>query len=225
MLLQCTRNSSLSTYSTMPNSSKKLSFANLCLDPKLPRIGGGALIGSLSAWPSAPSGNPLSLVASLPTEFLNENAALALPKNHFISVFSYYDADEYFLDSLTYHGSAEELEWIKKGFTRVLIHEPAEEVFGTVTIPAMTLNLESMELGALTTYTGSKIGGEPGLLQAEPLALCSEKFALQLYGGCFPASHKDIFGLSDAVGYLFIKSDASDIADKSDMGTFFVQVT
>ncbi|MFE0838441.1 hypothetical protein ACFW4V_37055, partial [Streptomyces sp. NPDC058825] len=68
-------------------------------------------------------------------------------------------------------------------------------------------------------YQGSGIGVPPGFLQNENLALDKGlEFSLQLYSGDFPANWTDIFGLSDALGYLFIDGKRSE-------GLFFAQVT
>ncbi|PAJ80977.1 hypothetical protein DF156_11820 [Burkholderia ubonensis] len=65
-------------------------------------------------------------------------------------------------------------------------------------------------------FHGSGIGGRPGLLQDEDLSLPQDfEFAIQLYSGDFPDGWTDIFGLSDALGYLFV-------ATKSGKGLFFV---
>ena len=95
--------------------AKKISFTSPCSEIKQARIGGGAFIGGLINWPEAPEGLPMTLVMSLPTKFLNDNAGRNLPEDHFVSVFSYYPQSEYFLDMITYHGNQEELDWLRKG--------------------------------------------------------------------------------------------------------------
>lgn len=205
--------------------AKKIKFDVSCSDSKLPRIGGGALFGDSTTWPTAPDGRALTLIASIPTDFLNQALGLTLPDKKYISVLSYYTNEDYFLDSITYHGTQEELTWIKKGFTRVLIHDRQDEVHGPVTIPPMEIFLEDSELDNEIPFGRSKIGGTPYLLQAEPLALENENFILQLYGGDFPKSYQGIFGLSDAIGYVFVNLDKIEPKTTSDLGTFFVQVT
>jgi hypothetical protein len=175
-------------------------------------------------WPSAPDGLPLTLVMSMPASFLKINAGIDLPSDLFVSVFSYYSRSEYFLDSITYHGSPEELDWLRRGYTRVIVHKLGRELPGLNPIPPVAVEVGSDELDPATPFGGSKIGGEPMLLQSEPLALENEEFILQVYGGNFPAPYQGIFGLSDAVGYLYI--DRIRWGTKpEDAGTFFVQVT
>lgn len=204
--------------------TREISFTRGCSDSRLPRVGGGALIGRLLEWPTAPDGKQLTLVLSLPATFLNENAGSGIRHEKFVSVFSYYDPAEYFLDSITYHGSPDELEWLRKGYTKVLIHDEGDEVFGGTVIPMMEIELDPLEMDNTVISQGSKVGGEPGLLQSEPLALNGQRFALQVYGGAYPRPFQDIFGLSDAVGYLFINT-AVDNENTGEAGTFFVQVT
>lgn len=205
--------------------AKKIKFTDPCSDVTSPRIGGSALIGSSIAWPTAPDGNALTVIASIPTALLNQTSGSSLPEHKYVSVFSYYTTEDYFLDSITYHGTEEELAWLRKGFTRVLIHEQKDEVHGPITIPPMRISLEDTEVSNETPFGGSKIGGTPYLLQAEPLNLENESFVLQLYGGDFPKNYRGIFGLPDAIGYLFIKSGEIDSEVILDAGTFFVQVT
>jgi hypothetical protein len=205
--------------------AKNITCTNPCSASQLPRIGGAALIGGVLDWPETPEGKPLTLVASLPSQFLNENAACKVPGDHFISVFSYYPQGEYFIDSITYYGAKEELDWLRDGYTRVILHREGSEVYGPVTIPPTTVEIDSEDLDGTVPYQGSKIGGSPDLLQAELLALDGEKFAMQLYGGKFPEPHRGIFGLSDAMGYLFIAHKPAQPGLAADAGTFFVQVT
>ncbi|MEW6760551.1 MAG: hypothetical protein AB1437_06980 [Pseudomonadota bacterium] len=203
----------------------KLAITNSCSDNRFARVGGEALVGGVVGWPESPDGRPLTLLVSLPTEFLNRNAGFNLPAEHFISVFSYSPEDEYFLDCITYHGSQEELDWLRRGFTRVLFHRQGEPISSAAKLPSMRLEVDGANLALADSSSGSKIGGSPSLLQAEPLALNDEKFALQLYAGSFPAGYQGVMGLSDAVGYLFVSSKPLRKGEALDAGTFFIQVT
>jgi len=205
--------------------AKKIRFSGPCADNRVPRIGGGALIGNVENWPTAPDGIQLTLVLSVPAGFLNENAGFDFPEEKFVSVFTYYNPGEYFLDFITYHGSPEELEWLGKGYTKVVVHDAGDEVFGDTVVPMMAIEVDSLELDDSAPFQGSKIGGEPGLLQAEPLDLGDQRFALQVYGGAYPKPFQGIFGLSDAVGYLFVATGLDNPEKSGDAGTFFVQVT
>lgn len=203
--------------------AKRLTVSTGCDDHRAARIGGPALIGGLAGWPVAPDGNPLTLVMSLPTNFLNEHAAFPLPAHCFVSVFSYYSREAYFLDLITYHGSREELDVIREGHTRVLLHAEGAPQAGPTTLPALELAVKGdAAQGDLVQDT--KIGGDADLLQAEPLALEGQRFALQLYGSVFPRPYEDMLYLTDAIGYLYIDERAAP-SSGCDAGTFFAQVT
>lgn len=191
---------------------KKLLIGAECHDALDPRIGGGALIGGLASWPTTSSGEELQLVASLPTKFLGLERG-----DEYVSVFSFYSRDDYFLDRITYHGDPEEMRVIKAGkSTQVLFHKKGAEIFGGDVIPARKLIVQDE---AVQPYQGSGIGMPPGFLQNENLSLDEGlEFSLQLYSGDFPSGWTDIFGLSDAVAYLFIDKGKRE-------GLFFVQVT
>ncbi len=204
--------------------SKKVSVHRACTDTKQARLGGDALIGGIAAWPATPDGTPLSLLLSLPASFLNDRLGLTLPADHYVSVFSFYSKTAYFLEYITYHGDPSELALLSKGYTRVLLHPEGSPVSEGSKIPAMCIDVDDAELSAGAPYQGSKIGGAPGLLQAEALALDGQRFGLQVHGNDFPAPYTDALFLSDAVGYLFVDPRAAPTAGCSHAGTFFVQV-
>ncbi|MNW32082.1 hypothetical protein D3C74_90160 [compost metagenome] len=124
-----------------------------------------------------------------------------------------------------YHGDPLELDIIKRGFTKVIVHpigQPRNESEFTVPARATTLGdrIED-EVGA--SFTGSKLGGSPGYLQNESLQLDEFMFCVQLYGGDYPEEYNDIFYLSDAVGYLLLARDSHLSNGGEDAGIFFVQ--
>jgi len=204
--------------------TRKLDLTKPCADRSRPRIGGGALIGAVVDWPASPDRVPLTLVMSLPARFVNLHGDCQLPDHQFVSVFSDYRNDAYFLDAITYHGSPDKLALLRQGYTRVLMHRRGHEVFGPVTIPAMDMLVQERDAAAVWAG-GSRIGGQASLLQAEPLEPLDGRFILQLYAGDFPHPHRDVFGLSNAAGFLFI--DPMGIGDPTslDIGSFFVQTT
>ena len=203
----------------------------------VPRIGGYSFLPKNIKWPLNPKGDKLTLVISLPTDFLNKNLNLNLPNEHILSVFTY-KRDDYFLDKITFHGDKEELENIKQGFTKVLLHEVGEiRNESDFLIPAQEfilgeeLNLDIEELDEededyddyddIEIYCGSLIGNKPSLLQIENLGLDDYQFCLQIYGGDFPVEFQNIFSLSDSVGYLFLNKNYNH----NDTGVFFIQCT
>ncbi|WP_152602010.1 MULTISPECIES: hypothetical protein [Burkholderia] len=151
-------------------------------------------------------------MASLPTKFLGIEGA-----PEYVSVFSLYSKDDYFLDRITYHGDPEEMRVIKSsGATQVIFHEKESERFGVESIPARRLVVGG-DVGQ--PYQGSGVGFPPGFLQNEKLTLDQGlEFSLQLYSGDFPVGWEDIFGLGDALAYLFVDKNKFE-------GLFFVQVT
>ncbi|WP_193099772.1 hypothetical protein [Burkholderia sp. Z1] len=191
---------------------KRLLIGTECHNAFEPRIGGGALIGGLVTWPTTSSGESLQLVASMPANFLGIEGG-----PEYVSVFSFYSKDDYFLDRITYHGDPGEMAVIKGDkTTQVLFHEQGAEVFGAEAMPARKLIVGD---DVAQPYQGSGIGMPPGFLQNENLMLDQGlEFYFQLYSGDFPEGWTDIFGLSDAVAYLFVDKNKCE-------GLFFVQAT
>lgn len=60
------------------------------------------------------------------------------------------------------------------------------------------------------------------MLQNENLELDDLKFSLQFRSSDFPEKFQDIFGVVDALGYLFLR-EGTQLSDKD--GLFFVQTT
>lgn len=200
----------------------KISIDTPCSDVKAPHIGGKALIGGMHSWPTTPEGTPLTLIMSIPTNFLNKYLEFSLPEGKFVSVFSYYSKEEYFLDYICYHGNPKELELIKKGYTQTLLHSEGTEVSDGATIPQMLINVAD-DNQKFDAYQGSKIGGNAGFLQNEQISFTNLGFALQLYGGDFPEPFRDVFFLSDAIGYLYLPCLPG--ASNEVTGQFFAQAT
>ncbi|WP_042474302.1 DUF1963 domain-containing protein [Bacillus ndiopicus] len=212
--------------------SVEIIFKDVENEAIVPRIGGYSFLPQNIDWPLNPNGDKLTLVLSLPTNFLNNTLNLNLPKEHILSVFTTYKRDDYFLDLITFHGDKEELESIKQGFTRVLLHGVGEvRNESDFLIPAQKfvlgdeLNLSIEELDEdfddIEFYCGSLIGNQPSLLQMENLGLDDYQFCLQIYGGDFPKEFQDIFSLSDSIGYLFLNKNDN----QNDTGVFFTQCT
>lgn len=128
-----------------------------------PRIGGPALIGEIVSWPVNARGNPLILVASLPNSFISNATGLRLAPDLYTSVFSYYSEVDYFLDEITYHGTREELECLRRGGTKVLQHRPGSCVAQSVGIPPHRFELG--EFCSDDNDCGSRIGGTPNFFK------------------------------------------------------------
>lgn len=180
--------------------STTIAFTDITQDANEPRIGGLSCLPEEFSWPENPDGEKLTLAMHLPARFLNETLGCTYPEATAISVFTTYNRNNYFLDNIVYHGDPLELDIIKRGFTKVIVHpigQPRNESEFTVPARAITLGdrIED-EVGA--SFTGSKLGGSPGYLQNESLQLDEFMFCVQLYGGDYPEEYNDIFYLSDA---------------------------
>jgi hypothetical protein len=204
--------------------SKKIYFTKKCINNRQPRVGGGPLIGGVLDWPTTPNGVELTLLMSLPTKFLNDNIDTNLPDDKFISVFSFYSKKEYFLEYITYHGDPSELILLRKGYTRVFMHDIGDEIHRANEITAMLIEIKENLSGEVDHFQGSKLGNPISFLQNNQIKLENQNFVLQIYGGDFPENHKDILFLSDAIGYLFLDSNPNS-GSTIDAGTFFVQTT
>lgn len=191
---------------------RKIKFRASPTDHGACRIGGCALIGGITEWPTHPnSQEPLTLVASLEASTLFNSPVTF----KYVSIFSYYSSENYFLDEICYHGSPEELKDILDGTSRVMLHAEGLPISEGHAIPEMEMHIEDNDSGL---FHGSGVGDAPCLLQHEPLDLAEFEFKLQLYSSDFPKPFNDIFGISDAIGYLYINK-------KAGTGLFFVQTT
>lgn len=167
-------------------------------------------------WPKNVDGKLLQCIAHIPTNFLNEILSIELKSNHAISIFTYYDRDDYFLDKITYAGDQNDFKTVLSN-TKVIFHEIGNDVYSLNKID-FPLNefIISPEI-IKEDYYGSKIGGMPTFIQKKNLNIEEFRFIFQLYGGDFPEDFNDIFYLSDSLGYLFIKDEMPFI------GLFFTQ--
>lgn len=215
--------------------SVEIIFKDVENESVVPRIGGYSFLPKNIDWPLNPDGDKLTLVLCLPTNFLNKTLNLNLPREHIISVFTTYKRDDFFLDLITFHGDEKELENIKQGYTRVLLHEvgkirnesefliPAQEcILGDeLNLDFEELDEENEDFDDIEIYCGSLIGSKPSMLQIENLGLDDYQFCLQIYGGDFPIDFQNIFSLSDSIGYLFLNINCN----QNDTGVFFTQST
>ena len=183
------------------------------------RMGGKSLLPEEMEWPVNPNGEKMTLVLNIPTYFLNDVLGYNYPQDKVISVFTTYNTDDYFLDVIVYHGDSEELNNIKGGFTKVILHDiGAPRNDSDYLIPARKLIIgDGVDFNE--EYVGSFWGGNPVFLQNENLEIDAYQFCMQLYGSDFPEEFQDIFYLNDSVGYLFLNKKI----ERNDMGIFFTQ--
>jgi hypothetical protein len=182
---------------------------------------------NVAAWPIDPEGKPLRLVASIDcAAFKLATGAPSMPANGQLQVFSTYSQTDYFLENIVYDpdyfvlpsGSAE----AKPAYTLVAFNPSGSAAPSHTSpvdsIPATPMHLQDETIGADDFPVSSLAAAEPPRGLVVPAALKDDyAFVLQLYSSDFPEPFKDIFYLTDAVGYLFLKKDASG------QGVFFVQ--
>ena len=201
--------------------SNLIEFRDVDGNKNILRIGGKSLLPSDRSWPTNPDGKKLTLILSLPTDSLNSIFRFGYPNDMVVSVFTTYNKEEYFLDDISYQGDVDELDRIKDGFTKVVIHSiglPRNE--SEYIVPAMEI-VVGEKFDVPDFYCGSLFAGNPTFLQKGSPIIDNYRFCLQIYGGDFPTSFEDIFCLSDAVGYLFLSKKYVG----NDTGLFFVQYT
>ncbi|MCL1983018.1 MAG: DUF1963 domain-containing protein [Clostridiales bacterium] len=199
--------------------SSKIKLIETSNEQNVLRIGGKSLLPNEIIWPVNPNGEKLTLIVSFPTNLINSILQSNYPEDKIVSVFTTYSTDSYFLDSIVYNGDVEELDIIKQGYTKVILHSigsPRND--SEFLIPAMKI-VFGEEIDEATDYYGSLIGTTPVFIQKKTLELGSYKFCMQIYGGDFPSEFQDIFYLNDSIGYLFLnKLETTD-----DIGLFFTQ--
>ncbi|MEK4527346.1 DUF1963 domain-containing protein [Paenibacillus sp. BGI2013] len=200
------------------------------VDPDDPNQDSGMWIGGetayISDWPLNPEGQPLLHLFSINCNTLSQQVHIpSLPQDKYISVFSTYSASEYFLDQVTYTG--DELEWnenIVAGCTYVSVSShPLTSVCPVPPIPLSGVHLIEMELDdhefpAFSFFSPTVTNCVKGIdhLLEEHQLVC------QIYSGDFPEPYRDILGLPDANGYLFLRSGPASAHAPFD-GIFFVQ--
>ncbi|OKP23409.1 hypothetical protein [Serratia fonticola] len=184
------------------------------------KFGGGAFIEG--EWPKNPIGEDLTLLLTIDSDKLNERVnTFKLPEGKYISVFSTYNENRYFLDDVVFFGDDVELNYIKSGFTRVTLSESSKLSVNSNNLNCKNVKLEVRELDSSDYPAFSFLSNEipKGMVGYESL-LSEYNFICQLYSADIPSEDGGVLGLSDAVGYLFLKKE---IEDYNDAGLFFVQ--
>ncbi|MBS9443674.1 DUF1963 domain-containing protein [Photorhabdus heterorhabditis] len=181
----------------------------------------GGKRGYVSQWPVNPDGEKLLHLFSIDCEKLSSRISQGvLPTSGYLSVFSTYSDDDYFLDNITYFGDEQELKLIQSGFTFVsysLTNDSLEN--NDKFIPERSVNFLDMEMGddeypMISLFSNNVPNGLDDIGDIGN----SYHFVCQIYSADFPKPFQDALGLSDAIGYLFIKSTENGIE-----GIFFVQ--
>lgn len=205
--------------------------SQLLFDPDYPNQNTGIWIGGevayVTNWPHNTEGQPLLHLFSIDCNTLLQQHHIlsSLPPDKYISVFSTYSVSEYFLDQVTYTG--DELEWkenILAGCTYVSVtSEPLTSVCPIQSIPLCGVELTEMEIEeqdfpAFSFFSSMLPNGVNGISHL----LEDYQFVGQIYSADFPNPYQDILGLSDANGYLLLRTGPSSARAPLD-GIFFVQ--
>ncbi len=184
------------------------------------KFGGGAFIEG--EWPKNPIGEDLTLLLTINGNKLNKKISeFELLKDKYISVFSTYNENRYFLDDIVFFGDDVELNYIKSGFTKVTLSEKSKLSVNRNELSLKKIDLEERELNTNDYPAFSFLSNEipNGMVGYEGL-LKEYIFICQLYSKDIPSKDGGILGLSDAIGYLFLRKE---IKDHNDAGLFFVQ--
>ncbi len=180
----------------------------------------GGVGAKVVEWPLNPEGEPLVLVAAINCSELKVATKLdSIPKDGVLYIFSTYSKSEYFLESISYSGDASELKNILDGYTRVVFGGGVDmKISPGESIPEVNTVLRDREISSDEFPVFSLISKTPPNGFNIPKEIGQDyDFSLQLYSSDFPDPFKDIFYLTDAVGYLLLKKDGSG------EGLFFVQ--
>ncbi|MNP03423.1 hypothetical protein D3C76_953070 [compost metagenome] len=120
---------------------------------------------------------------------------------------------------MTYSGDPSELETILSGYTLVVRGQGGVFQESPVdSIPETATELKDRDIGADDFPVFSMISNVvPHGVILPDVFLAEYDFLCQFYSSDFSDPFKDIFYLTDAVGYLFLKKD------RSGSGVFFVQ--
>lgn len=178
-------------------------------------------IGTDENWLRNPMNEKMALLFTIDNDILNKIITdINLPSGMQTQIFSTYSDERYFLDDIVYFGDDVEFSYIKKGFTKVSMIKLGvslnrnEEDFLQMGLKSISLdNIEFPMFSFVSKEMPKSVFGCEKLLD-------DYRFICQIYSSDIPSKDGGILGLSDAIGYLFLKKN---ITDYSDAGFFFVQ--
>ena len=182
----------------------------------------GGQVARIEQWPINPDGDPLTLVATIDCrQAFDCTAAQCLPPDGLLYVFSTYSSSVYFLDNITYDGAMAESGSRVSGYTAVvsgcdheLHHSPVPD------IPQVAVMLKEKVLAEHDIPLCSLVAIEPPKWAELPPQLAVDyEFFCQFYSNDFLAPFADLFYLTDAVAYLFLRKKDSQAKAP---GIFFV---
>jgi len=175
----------------------------------------------VSVWPKNPDGEDLMLLFTIDCEAARRRLnRMDLPSYGYVHVFSTYDPDEYFLDSIT----VDEVQ-LNRGcpsYTYV-VHTGADVSIQSPrpSIPLVHADFDEVSMAEGEMSTSSMVfESKPVGERVFSTLSDSFNFFCQVYSADFPDPFKDALYLSDAVGYLLINTQMG--GEEVD-GCFFVQ--
>ncbi|NHB98648.1 DUF1963 domain-containing protein [Photorhabdus stackebrandtii] len=181
----------------------------------------GGKKGYVSQWPVNPDGEKLLHLFSIDCEKLSPRIPKGvLPTSGYLSVFSTYSENNYFLDNITYFGDEQELNLIKSGFTFVSysltneISENNDKYIPERNVIFLDMEIEDSDYPMVSLFSNKIPNGLDDIGEIGN----DYHFVCQIYSADFPEPFQDALGLSDAIGYLFIRNKEDGID-----GIFFVQ--
>ncbi|WP_077049319.1 DUF1963 domain-containing protein [Pseudomonas sp. KK4] len=180
----------------------------------------GGQAAEIVAWPVNPDGDPLTLIASINCSKIKRHLKNnSMPNEGVLYIFSTYSKSDYFLENITYSGDSSELESILSGYTKVMHSDGGVfQISPVESVPEVPTELKDRQVGEEDFPVFSLISASIPHGVIVPDALIEEyDFICQLYSSDFSEPFKDVFYLTDAVGYLFLKKNGSG------EGLFFVQ--
>ena len=184
------------------------------------KFGGGAFIDG--QWPQNPLGENLTLLFTIDNDKLSDSiSGINFPKAKYISVFSTYNENRYFLDDIVYSGDDAELDHLKSGFTRVTLTDISKLCENSNNLVPQYLELKKTQLENSDYPTFSFLSNKipNGIVACEKL-MHEYDFIGQLYSSDIPVHDGGALFLSDAIGYLFLKKKIDDF---NNAGLFFAQ--
>lgn len=188
---------------------------------ELPFIFGGDS-AHVSQWPKNPDGQDLLLLFTVDCNVASKRLNRPdLPAGGFLHVFSTYDSDEYFIDSIT----VDEVQQQKgvASYTYVVHTDDVKPIKSPrASIPLQFADFEESTIGDDELSVLSLMADEAPVGALMPVELSVDyNFLCQIYSSDFPAPFEDALYMTDGVGYLLINKNIG--SGKSD-GCFFVQV-
>ncbi|KIY37573.1 hypothetical protein TZ03_27165 [Pseudomonas sp. 10-1B] len=189
--------------------------------------GGGPFIfggdsAYLAAWPKNPDSQELMLLFTINCKIAKQRLKRSdLPSDGFLHVFSTYEPEGYFVDSIT----VDEVQQAKgmDSYTYVVHANGAKSVKSSgPSIPLRFADFEECSIDNDELSVASLLALDAPAGALIPMELSENyNFLCQVYSSDFPAPYQDALYMTDGVGYLLINKNIGD--DKSD-GCFFVQV-